>query len=161
MAVNPLVQVARGMHKASNELTEYHLRSAAQMHMGQPVKIPYHSKVTAIVVDDDRLVVKYVRYIVDPRARESRYEAAYVVADVYTCTGGQWSRTDTFEAVDATFRPHAVHEGPGQVRDEHEQRTRRIYEGDCYRPGASRAPMDNAARTAEGYTTERMQKHWS
>lgn len=160
MPTNPLVQIARGMHKVSIEVTEHHLRAAAEMHMGRKLHMPFHAEVRAIIVEDERLVVQYTRYMADMRTRETRYQAAYTVADVYTRDAGVWSRSDQFEAIDDTFRPHAVYEAAGEHRDETAQRARRLHEGDCYRPGGGRFPMDNAARTAEGYTTAKMERHW-
>jgi hypothetical protein len=160
MAANPLVQIARGVHKVSDEVTEYHLRSAAQMHTGLRIELPYHSKLEAVIIEDDQMVVKYTKYRATILARETRYDAAWVVADVYTRDAGIWSRTDRFEADDVRFRPHAVHEAATEHRDERQQRERRIFEADCYRPGGGRSPLDNADRTAEGYTTKAMERHW-
>lgn len=161
MAKNPLVSVERGYHVTDEKITEFHLRSAAEMHMGRSIKMPYHSKLTAVVIEDYQVIVKYTRYQAAVMSRETRYSAAWIVADIYTCIDDVWSLHDTFDAPDDTFTPHAVHEAANQHRDEREQRERRTFEGDCYRPGASRFPMDNAQRTSEGYTTERMTKHWS
>jgi hypothetical protein len=161
MAKNPLVTVERGHHIADDKITEFHLKMAAKMHMGIPFKLPYHSKVTAVVIDDYQVIIKYYRYDATRLARETRYNAAWVVADVYACVNDEWSFHDRYEAPDDTFMPHTVHEAASQHRDEAAQRERRMFEGDCYRPGASRFPMDNAQRTAEGYTTPQMERHWS
>jgi len=161
MPTNPLVQIARGMHKVSNELTAHQLLAAAEMHIGYPVRLPFHSKVEALIVEDERMVLKYTKYTADIRARETRYDAACVVADVFTRDGGVWSRTDRFEAADVRFQPHAVHESGNEHRDENEQTIRRAYEASCHRPGGGRTPLDNADRTADGYTTDAMVKHWS
>ncbi len=161
MAKNPLIQVQRGRHVIDDKTTEFHLRSACEAHMGIPIKLPYHSKLEAIVIEDWQVIVRYTRYQAAIMSRETRYTAAWVVAAIYVCVDDAWSFHDTYEAADDTFQPHAVHEAAGEHRDETEQRTRRTFEGDCHRPGASRFPMDNAERTAEGYTTHKMQKHWN
>lgn len=161
MAVNPLVQIARGMHKVSSQLTDRQLLAAAEMHIGTTIRLPFEAKVKALIVEDDRMVLQYTRYEVSRLARESRYAAAYTVADVFTRDAGVWSRTDRFEAADEAFRPHAVHESGRAHRDEIEQAARRTFEGDCHRPGTSKSPMDSAERTSEGYTTDKMARHWA
>lgn len=161
MSTNPLIQVERGMHKVSHQLTEHQLLAAAEMHIGSAIRLPFESKVKALIVEDHRMVLQYTRYEVGRLARESRYTAAYTVADVYTRDAGVWSRTDRFEAADEAFQPHAFHESGTPHRDETEQTTRRTFEADCHRPGGGRAPLDNADRTAEGYTTKAMERHWA
>lgn len=160
MAVNPLVKVEHGRHGVEHDLTSAQLMAAAEAHIGIKIKMPFHSSVDSILVEPDRLGVSYIKYDVTVMSRETRYNAAERVLDVYTNDAGVWSRTDRFSAPDGTFQPHAVHEAAGEHRDEDQQRARRIYEADCHRPGGGRFPLDNADRTAEGYTTKAMERHW-
>lgn len=161
MAKNPLISVQHGRHGlVEHELTPSQLIGAVEAHMGIKVRLPFHSKADSILIEDDRVGVSYIKYDVTVLSRETRYNGAERVLDVYTHDAGVWSRTDRFSAIDDTFTPHAVHEAATEHRDEAAQRQRRMFEGDCYRPGASRFPMDNAQRTAEGYTTTKMERHW-
>ena len=61
MAANPLVQIARGMHKVSNELTPHQLLAAAEMHIGFPVRLPFEAKVKALIVEDERMRCRRTR----------------------------------------------------------------------------------------------------
>lgn len=161
MPTNPLVQIARGTHKVGPALTALQLKAAFEMHVGGKVRLPIHADIQAIIIEDDRAVIKYTRYEADVRARETRLNAATIVADVWLRGDTGWGRHTSYEAPDASFRPHAIHESGGHLRDENEQRARRTFEGDCYRPGTGNFPLDNAERTAAGYTTSKMEKHWS
>lgn len=161
MAINPLVKIEHGRHGVEHDLTPHQLLAAAELHIGMSIRLPFHSSVDNILVDEDRLGVSYIKYTVDVRTHETRYTGAERVLDVYTRDAGRWARTDQFRSADDTFQPHAVHESGRTHRDEAEQTTRRTFEGDCHRPGTSKSPMDNAERTAEGYTTDKMARHWA
>jgi hypothetical protein len=165
MPDNPLitvtVTVALGSHRPSDTLTPYQILAAIEAHIGATIRLPHHSKLIGAVIEEERVAILFTKYEAQVMARETRYASADKVLHTYTRADGMWSRSDVFTVPDDTFTPHVVHESAGVHRDEHEQMRRRTFEGDCYRPGTSKAPMDNAARTAEGYTTLKMEKHWS
>lgn len=48
----------------------------------------------------------------------------------------------------------------GTVLTNAERAEKREWEGMAYRVGSKAAPMDNAARVAEGHTTDAMTRHW-
>lgn len=161
MAYNPLVAVLTGTHAVSPTVTRYHLLSAFEMHIGEAVRLPQGSEVECIIIGEDQATIKYRRYERQVMSRETRLHGAYIVAEVWLRGDTGWGRQFKHEMADESFRPHTIHEAGTPHRDEAEQRTRRMFEADCHRPGGGRFPLDNADRTAEGYTTDRMVKHWS
>jgi hypothetical protein len=59
---------------------------------------------------------------------------------------------------DDTFSPYTEHK-IGRIETPEEYRARRRWEGDQYRVGSSRSPMDSAARVTEGFSP--MADYWN
>jgi len=73
----------------------------------------------------------------------------------------RWMRDDyePFVLWDDDFTPtEDVH--LGTVLSNKERAEKREWEGMAYRVGSKSSPMDNAERTAAGYTTDAMTRHW-
>lgn len=161
MAINPLFTVNRGTHEASALVTPAQLLAAGEAHIGQKIRLPVFAEVQTIVVGDDSLVMKFYRFDRKVSARETTTNAAYTCLWSFYLVAGAWVPGDTFQSEQADFVPYTVPDSARPVRDENEQAVRRAYEAACHRPGTGSAPMDNADRTAEGYTTDSMRKHWA
>lgn len=163
MGINPLIQVARGTHEVSPIVTKYQLLAAAETHIGQRLALPKASDIKVIKVEDDVLLVKFVRYDYRVMASEVRFSAAYTVLRQWHRTSGQgyWVREDDIEMEQADFQPVTIPEHGREIRTPEEWYAKRTWEADCYRPGTLSSPMDNADRVAEGYTTEKMARHWA
>jgi hypothetical protein len=163
MGTNPLIQVARGTHEVSPITTKYQLLAAAETHIGQRVVLPKASDILAIKVEDDVLLIKFVRYDFRQMSSEVRFLAAYTVLRQWHRTPGQgyWAREDDFEVEQDDFQPVTIPEHGRTITTPAEWHAKRVWEADCYRPGTATQPMDNAARTSEGYTHDKMARHWS
>jgi hypothetical protein len=168
MPTNPLVSIKLGRHDAGPKLTGGQLLAAAELLIGRPIRLAPGSSVDTIVVSDSELVVKYTHYDRVVMARETRVNGAYTTVrawylDLVTNEGDRpvWMTGDTHTAAHEDFQPYVIHESASAVRDVAEQVARREFEATCHRPGSGGNPMDNADRTAEGYTTSQMKKHWA
>ena len=161
MAINPLVCIKQGTHTASKDLTGAQLLAAAEMHIGHKIRIQSGCEVDTIRVTDNELLVKYTRYTQTVATRETRRTGAHTVLMVWNLVADAWLAAEPYEAAQPDFTPYVIHESGAPVRDEAEQATRRDYEAACHRPGTGSQPMDNADRTAEGYTPESMRRHWA
>lgn len=163
MGTNPLIQVARGTHEVSQITTKYQLLAAAETHIGTRVVLPKASDILAIKVEDDVLLVKFVRYDFKQMSSEVRFTAAYTVLRQWHRTPGQgyWAREEDIEMQQADFQPVTIPEHGRTIRTPEEWFAKRIWEADCHRPGTLSSPMDNADRVAEGYTTDKMARHWA
>lgn len=75
---------------------------------------------------------------------------------------GDWMQWKYSEIVmwDDTFKPYIEHK-IGRIETPAEYRDRRRWEGDQYRVGSSRTPMDSAYRVTLGHTTDAMTDYWN
>lgn len=155
-----LINITRGVHTA-DEHTPAQLHRAAELHMGMRIRLPFHSTIDAILISDTQCVVRYTRYEARILARETRLENAWKVADIYSLTGDEFEFDTCHSAEDETFTPCVIAEDSKPAQAISAYHARRAFEAECHRPGTPNAPLDNAERTAEGYTTEPMRKHWA
>lgn len=61
---------------------------------------------------------------------------------------------------DDTFEPYTEHK-IGRIETPEEYRARRIWEGEQYRVGSAKSPMDSAYRVTLGHTTDAMTNYWN
>lgn len=116
-----------------------------------------HERLIKAFLGDDTVSVLIETYRVRELTRESRLEARGQKLIGYKREGGTWLCQGQLISWDDDFEPVVIaHFGKGYTPAEY--RARRLWEGDCHRPGTDAQPMDSAARAAEGYSP--MQNYW-
>lgn len=62
--------------------------------------------------------------------------------------------------IDPTWEPYVFEKGARRRDTAEESTARREWEKMCYRPGNSTNPLDSYDRVLEGYTTDKMERHF-
>lgn len=111
-------------------------------------------------ITDWRVVISVrVPQVVETR-RETRYVGAVIRMMIFSRPEFDYCAPWSYEKIevpDPDFVPYTDHM-MGRIESPAEYAERRRWEGDQYRVGVSRFPMDSAARAAQGYSP--MESDW-
>lgn len=121
---------------------------------GYSVPIRPFERILKYVVTDDRVAVQLETF----RYTETRYEFRFTGRGrrLLSYTG---PTPESLTVWDEAFEPFVIRK-TGHVKTERESLAQVAFERDCYRPGTSRAPLDNYARVQAGPSTDKMERYW-
>jgi len=121
---------------------------------------PYESLVKIGQPNDETIVVQLVVHQADERKTETILKAQGTRLIQFTKTPSGWAQHGKPVTVwDNDFKPIAL---PYFTRDRSLAAflQSREFTRMCGRPGTDRNPLDSHDRTAQGYSTRRMSRHW-
>jgi hypothetical protein len=132
-------------------------------HVGVQIRLKPYDRALMVRIDDEEGTASLLveTYIVREGARKTTFlkRGKRLYGFKMTAGGGYRPVGEPMVIWDDDFT--ITEEVPwGSSQTTRERNEKREWEGMAYRVGAPRAPMDNAARVAEGHTTDAMARHW-
>lgn len=130
--------------------------------LGTAWVLPHHATITKLEITDESVTVVLDIYEVRETVRETRFIKHGVRLLNWTSSSDSyfgWKYT-TMTAWDDDFKPFTEHK-VGRIETPAEYMERRRWEGEVYRPGSDRSPMDSAYRVTLGHTTDAMTNYWN
>ena len=130
--------------------------------LGMPWLLPANAFVKTFNITSNTVSVTLDVFKVEETTRESRFVGRgtrMLVWELDDTFANGWKYT-CMTLWDDNFEPVAVNK-IGRIESPAEYHARRDWEAMQYRVGNDKSPMDNAARTAEGLTTDAMTNHWN
>jgi hypothetical protein len=132
--------------------------------LGMPFVLPRYATIESVTIEDEKVGVVLTIFEVTETKRELRFRKRGTRLMHWTldCTGEYESgwKYDSLTFWHDDFTPY-TELVLGRVETPKEYYERRVWEGNVYRPGSDKTPLDSAARVTEGYTTESMTKYWN
>jgi hypothetical protein len=118
-----------------------------------------HEELIDCKLADGKAVVAIRRYRVTETHSELRFTARGTVLRYWMLNKwGCWVEYEPILTWDSDFEPYTVSKFERKSPDEH--RESELWAAYCYRPGASRYPLDSFDRVAVEDSTPAMNKHW-
>jgi hypothetical protein len=116
--------------------------------------------VRSFQITDKSIAVTIETYEVKILVREDRYERKGIRALMFDRTAdGGWKLSMDYTAWDDNFESY-VYEKFGRRKTVDEFHAQREWEKLCHRPGTPSNPLDSYSRVLEGYTTDKMERHF-
>lgn len=127
--------------------------ASAVREIGSALKLPFrlqnHWTIQSYAIDTNVVTVTLTVYATRESVRETRFvkKGTRMMAWTRADETSRWQYQE-FTVWDTDFVPFTQHQ-IGKIESPAEYRARRQWEGDVYRPGSDRSPMDSAARAVE------------
>jgi hypothetical protein len=130
--------------------------------LGSAWNLPHHATINEVIIEAEKVTVNLTVFEVEETVREDRFKRKGMRLLEWTSSPDSlfgW-KYQTITLWDESFVPYAEHK-VGRIESVKEYMDRRKWEGEVYRPGSERSPMDSAYRVTLGHTTTQMERYWN
>lgn len=142
--------------------SQIRLLASVRDHTGFITILRPFETIKKITLTDDTAGIVVETFSFDDRTRDIRFNkrGTKLIAYKRSDETGEWLRNGMVTMWDESFVPF-IQAKFGTPVTPTEYAAKRQWERECYRPGTDAQPLDNAARTDAGQTTDTMRKYWA